>query len=74
MTENVWQLGWVVAFGWLTVTTAQTVLAKPPELPDHRRLAAFHARLLRPFGAVLTFVLAMLTVSIFVGLIQLALR
>lgn len=65
---------WMVGCGWMTVVLAQSVLERPANLHRTPRMRAFHDRLLRPFGAVLTFVFAMLTTSIFVGLIQLVTR
>jgi len=72
MSDVLWQAGWTAMFAWLTYTTGQSVVLRAPSLEG--RIKKFHDYLLRPFGAALTFVLAVLTVGSFIGLIQLALR
>lgn len=71
MIEILWHAGWVGVFAWMTYTTARTVLHRPPL---EGRIKKFHDYFLRPFGAVLTFVCAGLTVGTAIGLIQLTLR
>jgi hypothetical protein len=72
MTAAFWQIGSVVVFAWITYTTGQSVVSHVPDLEGSTK--KFHDRLLRPFGAVLTFVFAGFTVSSLIELFQLALR
>ena len=72
MNTLFWQSGWVVIFAWLTYATGQTLLMPPP--PIKGRLRTVHDYIMRPFGAVLTFVLASLTLLAAWGLVQVFLR
>jgi hypothetical protein len=73
MTPVLWQFGWTIVFGWLTYSVAQSVLGgRRVQLPD-TRMQKFHHRVMQPFGAILAFVCAGLTVGAGYSLIEMLL-
>ena len=69
MTVLIGQAAWVGALGYLTYGLARSVVDAQPELRPHPNLRKFHHRVMMPFGALLTFVFACLTLGAGAGFV-----